>query len=59
VTLGCNCRKKKSNDSRAVSAASSLTYQVWRNGTYTGRSFTSLVQATRYAKKVQGEVVTA
>lgn len=57
--MGCGCRKRKNNDSRAVSAASSLQYEVWRNGTYTGRSFTSLVSATRYAKKVDGEVVTA
>lgn len=57
--MGCGCRKRKNNDSRAVSAASSLQYEVWRNGTYTGRSFTSLVSATRYAKKVDGDVVTA
>ena len=56
--MGCGCRSKKANDSRAVAAASSLRYQVFRNGVYTGRSFTSLVQATKFAKKVGGEVVT-
>lgn len=57
--MGCGCRSKKANDSRAITAASSLRYQVFRNGVYTGRSFTSLVAATKFAKKVGGEVVTS
>lgn len=33
-------------------------YLVYRNGTYTGRSFTSLVNAEAYAARVGGEVRT-
>jgi hypothetical protein len=58
--MGCGCRKNKStSDSRVIAAdsASRLTYEVWRQGSYTGRSFTSLVTATAYARRVGGEVI--
>lgn len=58
--MGCGCRKNKTNnDSRVLAAdsASRLTYEVWRNGSYTGRAFTSLVTANAYANRVGGEVV--
>ena len=56
--MACGCRKKKANDSRAVSAASSVTYEVWLNDVYAGRTFTSLIQAQNYANKISGEVRT-
>jgi hypothetical protein len=58
--MGCGCRKNRNNDSRviAVNSASAMTYQVWRNGSYTGRSFTSLVSAQNYANRINGEVRT-
>jgi hypothetical protein len=55
--MSCGCRKNKSNDSRSTSSTPSLRYQVWRNGVFTGRSFTSLSQAQKFAAKVGGEVV--
>jgi hypothetical protein len=57
--MACGCRGKKSNDSRAVSAASSVRYEVWLEGVYAGRTFTSLMQAQKYANKIGGEVRTA
>jgi hypothetical protein len=50
--MGCGCRKKSSNDSLLGQ------YQVWRNGAYTGRSFSSLAQAQNYAERIGGEVRT-
>ena len=47
--MGCGCRKK----------ASAGQYQVWRAGTYTGRSFASLPDAQAYAERIGGEVRTA
>ena len=58
--MGCGCRKNRNTgDARVIAAdaASRLTYEVWRNGTFTGRSFTSLVTATAYARRVDGEVI--
>lgn len=58
--MGCGCRKNRTNgDARVVAAdvASRLTYEVWRDGTFTGRSFTSLVTATAYARRVGGDVI--
>lgn len=55
--MGCGCRKNRSSDQRTVSSSPSLRYQVWRNGVFTGRSFTSLTQAQKFAAKVGGEVV--
>lgn len=56
--MGCGCRKnKKTNDARTTDSFIG-TYQVWRNGSYTGRSFTSLAQAQSYALRIGGEVRT-
>ena len=55
--MGCGCRKNRGNDSRRATTPVG-TYQVWRNGTYTGRAFTSLVSAETYAASIGGEVVT-
>lgn len=49
--MGCGCRKNKTT---ADSLAGN--YQVWRNGTFTGRSFSSLGQAQTYASRIGGEV---
>lgn len=58
--MGCGCRKnKRTSDARVIAAdsASRLTYEVWRDGAYTGRSFTSLVTATSYARRINGDVI--
>lgn len=59
--MGCGCRKNKktTSDARMIAAdsASRLTYEVWRDGSYTGRAFTSLVTATAYARRINGEVI--
>ena len=55
--MGCGCRKNKTTDTR-VTPSSSGSYEVWRNETYTGRTFTSLAQAQTYAKRIGGEVRT-
>lgn len=55
--MGCGCRKNKTGDTR-VSSSLIGNYQVWRNGSYTGRSFTSLAQAQTYATRIGGEVRT-
>ena len=58
--MGCGCRKNKTNDTRTALDAATRTYhEVWLNGTYTGRRFTSLIQATSYATRVGGTVVTS
>ena len=56
--MGCGCRKRTPSDARVVGATAGarLTYEVWANDAYTGRSFTSLISAQRYALKVNGEV---
>lgn len=56
--MGCGCRKRPGGEAR-VTGASDLTlgkYQVWRNGTYTGRSFASLAHAQTYASRIGGEI---
>jgi hypothetical protein len=55
--MGCGCRKNKSNDTRN-NTLSLGDYEVWRNGSYTGRTFTSLAQAQTYAERIGGEVRT-
>lgn len=52
--MGCGCRKGANGDAR--NGGGSGKYQVWRNGSFTGRSFTSLVSAQTYASRVGGEV---
>lgn len=56
--MGCGCRKNRSSDSR-TSTAPVGQYEVWRNGSFTGRSFSSLAQAQDYANRIGGEVRTA
>jgi hypothetical protein len=57
--IPCGCRKNKTSDTRAaLDAATRTYYEVWLNGTFTGRRYTSLVQATTYANKIGGNVVT-
>lgn len=53
--MGCGCRKNRSNDAR-TSSVNAGKYQVWRAGSFTGRSFTSIVSAQAYASRVGGEV---
>lgn len=55
--MGCGCRKNKIQRTiQAATAGSSMTYEVFVNGTSTGRSFTSLVSAQQYAQQVGGEI---
>lgn len=55
--MGCGCRKNKSNDSRSSSGDLTLgKYQVWKSGSYTGRSFSSQLSAQNYAARIGGEV---
>lgn len=56
--MGCGCRKNTGTDARRVNDASG-SYQVWRNGSYTGRSFASIGSAQTYANRIGGEVRTA
>lgn len=55
--MGCGCRKNRgtSNDTRQADVSTGR-YQVWRNGSYTGRAFTSLGSAQVYANRIGGEV---
>lgn len=53
---GCGCGKKR--QAPTSTARGGVQYLVYRNGTYTGRSFTSLVNAEAYAARVGGEVRT-
>lgn len=43
---------------RALTASTRARYTVYREGQSTGRSFTSLPAAQRYARSVGGNVVT-
>jgi len=52
--MGCGCRKKSGTDARTSTSAGK--YQVWRSGSFTGRTFTSLVSAQAYADRIGGEV---
>lgn len=54
--MGCGCRKNKPNDQRTNETLVLGPYQVWRNGAYTGRSFSSLGTAQKYADRISGEV---
>lgn len=57
--MPCGCRSKKSNDTRAaLDAATRTYYEVHLNGTFTGRRYTSLVQAQSYATRIGGTVIT-
>lgn len=56
--IPCGCRKNKTNDARALDAATRTYHEVHLNGSFTGRRFTSLIQATNYAKRIGGVVVT-
>jgi hypothetical protein len=57
--MGCGCRKNKTNDTRTALDAATRTYhEVWLNNTFTGRRYTSLIQAQSYANKINGNVVT-
>lgn len=40
----------------AVAAGSAVYYEVWRDDTFTGRKFTSMFSAKRYADAVGGTV---
>lgn len=44
------------DEHRAVQAGSAVYHEVWVNGTFTNRRFTSLVAAQRYADALGGEV---
>ena len=57
--MPCGCRKNKSNDARALDAATRTYYEVHLNGAFTGRRFTSLIQAQNYANRIGGTVVTS
>lgn len=52
--MGCNCRKNKANVITGQGPISA--WQVFKNNTYTGRSFTSLISAQNYATRIDGEV---
>jgi len=54
MIMGCGCRKKSGTDARTSTSAGK--YQVWRSGSFTGRTFTSLVSAQAYADRIGGEV---
>jgi len=65
--MACGCSKRRStitrtpsttDTTRAVTAASSPMYEVWRNGAPTGRRFTSLISAQATADRMGGEVRT-
>jgi hypothetical protein len=56
--MACGCRKNKGSDARPANGASGA-YQVWRNGSYTGRAFVSIGSAQTYANRIGGEVRTA
>ena len=60
--IACGCRKNKTNDTRtakALDAATRTYYEVHLNGAFTGRRYTSLVQAQAYANRIGGTVVTS
>lgn len=56
--MGCGCRKNRGGDARQTDVTTGR-YQVWRNGAYTGRAFTSLGSAQTYANRIGGEVRTS
>ncbi len=53
--MGCGCRKKTTNVQTTITG-NPTGYQVFKNGTYTGRQFTSLISAQTYASRIDGEV---
>jgi hypothetical protein len=50
----CACRGGTTASARAMHAGSGVRYQVTKNGQSTGRFFTTMVSATRYANSIQG-----
>lgn len=48
-------QKSPVSPSAAVTAGSQVLFKVTRNGKPTGRQFTSLVAATRYANALPGD----
>jgi hypothetical protein len=56
--MGCGCRKGTANDQRSTTDTSGQ-FEVWRNGTFTGRRFASVGSAQQYANRIGGEVRTA
>lgn len=65
--MGCNCGKNRrvgmsttvtTRTVDPVVAGSKVWYEVWRNGTYTGRRSDSLMSAQAIAERLGGEVRT-
>lgn len=68
--MACNCGSNRAGrrgvnmpptstaTASAVSAASKVWYEVWRNGAPTGRRSDSLVTAQEIARRLNGEVHT-
>lgn len=54
--MGCGCRKNRSTVQTTLTSSNPTGYQVYRNGTYTGRQFTSLIAAQSFASRIDGEV---
>jgi hypothetical protein len=49
--MGCGCGKN-----RKAQGIGLMPFEVWKDGVFTGRAFTSLVNARTYAERVSGEV---
>lgn len=54
--MGCGCRKNRSTVTTTMTTSNPTGYQVYRNGTYTGRQFSSLAAAQSFAQRIDGEV---
>ena len=53
--MGCGCRKGTATGAR-TNADATGQFEVWRNGTFTGRRFASVGSAQQYANRIGGEV---
>ena len=53
--MGCGCRKNRSAVPTTL-RSNATGYQVFKNGVYTGRQFSSLSSAQSYASRIGGTV---
>lgn len=56
--MACRCRKGNTSPAsvQALQAGSQVYHEVWLNGSFTGKRFTSLIMAQHYATTINGEV---
>jgi hypothetical protein len=55
--MACRCRKNATPPAvQALQAGAQVYHEVWLDGAFTGKRFTSIIMAQAYAAEIDGEV---